>query len=90
MAKNRLEFLCRECGSNHVKWLGKCPDCGAWDSLDKFAVEAESAKSASAPIWGVAPDGAEAEDLARSGIGRAVALGSVPEASVPRLPCKKV
>ena len=86
MAKNRIEFLCRECGSNHVKWLGKCPDCGAWDSLDKFAVEAESAKSASAPIWGVAPDGAEAEDLARSGIGRAVALGSVPEASVPRLP----
>ncbi len=86
MAKNRIEFLCRECGSNHVKWLGKCPDCGAWDSLEKFAVEAESAKSASAPIWGVAPDGAEAEDLARSGIGRAVALGSVPEASVPRLP----
>jgi DNA repair protein RadA/Sms len=85
MGKTRIEFLCRECGANQTKWQGKCPDCGAWDSLEKFTVEAEAAKGAS-PIWGAPADAADAEELARGGIGRAVALGAVPEASVPRVP----
>ncbi|MEQ1731012.1 MAG: DNA repair protein RadA, partial [Vicinamibacterales bacterium] len=25
-------FVCQECGSQAAKWLGKCPDCGAWNS----------------------------------------------------------
>ena len=86
MAKTRTEFLCRECGGNHSKWMGKCPDCGAWDSLEKFTVEVESTKAGAAPIWGAPADAADSEELARSGIGRAVALGSVPEAQVPRIP----
>ncbi len=86
MAKTRTEFLCRECGGNHPKWMGKCPDCGAWDSLERFSVEVEPTKAGSAPIWGAPADGTDAEELARSGIGRAVALGSVPEAQVPRVP----
>lgn len=88
MGKTRIEFLCRDCGANHPKWQGKCPDCGAWDSLEKFAVEVEATKPGAGPIWGGA-DGAtpeEAELLARSGIGRAVALSEVPEAQVPRIP----
>jgi DNA repair protein RadA/Sms len=85
MAKSRTEFLCRECGANHPKWQGKCPDCGAWDSLERFTVEAETAAKGSAPIWSGAPD-ADPEELARAGIGRAIALGSVPEAEVPRVP----
>lgn len=89
MAKTRTEFLCRECGANHPKWMGKCPDCGAWDSLEKFAVEVESTKAmkaSSAPIWGAPADETDAEELAKAGIGKAIALGSVPEASVPRIP----
>ena len=86
MAKTRTEFLCRECGANHPKWMGKCPDCSAWDSLEKFSVEVESTKAGAAPIWSAPVDGADAEELARAGIGKAIALGSVPEASVPRIP----
>ena len=26
-------FVCQECGSQAQKWLGKCPDCGAWNSF---------------------------------------------------------
>jgi DNA repair protein RadA/Sms len=84
MGKTRIEFLCRECGANHPKWQGKCPDCGAWDSLEKFAVEVEATKPGAAPIWGSGEEG-DAEQLARGGIGRAVALGEVPEATVPRI-----
>ncbi len=85
MAKSRTEFLCRECGASHPKWQGKCPDCGAWDSLERFTVEAEVAAKGSAPIWSGGAD-ADPEELARAGIGRAIALGEVPEAAVPRVP----
>ncbi len=26
-------FVCAQCGFVSRKWLGRCPDCGAWDSL---------------------------------------------------------
>ncbi|HQZ39719.1 MAG TPA: DNA repair protein RadA [Vicinamibacterales bacterium] len=26
-------FVCQECGSQSPKWQGRCPDCGAWNSL---------------------------------------------------------
>src|SRR5450432_1669528 len=32
----RTQFLCNKCGSAHPKWMGKCPDCGAWDSLEEY------------------------------------------------------
>src|SRR5687767_13885548 len=36
MAKARVQFLCNSCGSVHPKWMGKCPDCGTWDSLEEY------------------------------------------------------
>jgi DNA repair protein RadA/Sms len=36
MAKVRTQFLCNNCGSVHPKWMGKCPDCGTWDSLEEY------------------------------------------------------
>ncbi len=33
MAKEKSVFLCQECGGSSPKWLGKCPHCGAWNSL---------------------------------------------------------
>ena len=28
-------FVCRECGSTSIKWLGRCPDCMEWNSFDE-------------------------------------------------------
>jgi DNA repair protein RadA/Sms len=36
MAKTKTQFVCNACGSIHPKWLGKCPDCGTWDSLEEY------------------------------------------------------
>lgn len=36
MAKAKTHYLCRACGGVQSRWMGKCPDCGAWDSLEKF------------------------------------------------------
>ena len=45
--KNILEFSCSECGFISTKWLGRCPDCGQWDSLvERRAPTAGSSKPA--------------------------------------------
>ncbi len=33
MRKVKTAFVCQECGVSSAKWLGRCPDCGAWNSL---------------------------------------------------------
>ena len=33
MAKKQTLFECQHCGFTSAKWMGKCPNCGAWDSL---------------------------------------------------------
>jgi len=41
-------FVCQECGSQSPKWLGRCGDCGAWNSL----VEERAAESGGAAAGG--------------------------------------
>lgn len=33
MGKTKSVFICQSCGYENPKWLGKCPGCGAWNSL---------------------------------------------------------
>ena len=33
MAKPKIRFVCQACGYATAKWLGKCPECGQWDSF---------------------------------------------------------
>lgn len=33
MAKKKTLFECQHCGFSSPKWMGKCTNCGAWDSL---------------------------------------------------------
>lgn len=33
MAKTKTLFACQKCGCQSPKWLGKCPDCGEWNSM---------------------------------------------------------
>ena len=35
MAKARTMFVCSECGYETPKWMGKCPDCGNWNTLEE-------------------------------------------------------
>lgn len=34
----KIVFVCRECGKESPKWLGRCPDCSAWNSFDEETV----------------------------------------------------
>ena len=33
MAKTTTRFVCQACGSACPKWMGRCPECGEWNSL---------------------------------------------------------
>lgn len=35
MAKVKAQFQCSECGYLSPKWLGRCPECGQWNSLEE-------------------------------------------------------
>src|SRR5260370_11511812 len=37
MAKLRTKFICQQCGGEQSKWVGKCPDCEAWNTLEEVA-----------------------------------------------------
>ena len=46
MAKTKYKFVCQSCGYTTAKWLGRCPECGAWDSLvEETEVTTKSSKS---------------------------------------------
>ena len=37
MAKDRVTFICGECGYESAKWMGKCPQCESWNTMAEFA-----------------------------------------------------
>lgn len=42
MARARSVFACTGCGYQSPRWLGRCPDCGDWNTLVEEAVQASS------------------------------------------------
>ena len=48
MAKEKIVYICSECGREYPKWSGKCLGCGAWNSLEETAPIVVSAAKAPA------------------------------------------
>ncbi len=79
MAKARTQFLCNSCGSVHPKWMGKCPDCGTWDSLEEYKTPTPDARAAAR-----SPMTSQTGDLAHGT--EALSLSEIDEADTPRRP----
>lgn len=45
MVKAKYHFACQSCGYISAKWLGKCPECGSWDSMVEEAEVVAKTKS---------------------------------------------
>ena len=78
MAKVRTQFLCNHCGSVHPKWMGKCPDCGTWDSLEEYKAPTPDARAASRAGF------SQTGDLSHGA--EALTLAEIEEADAPRHP----
>jgi DNA repair protein RadA/Sms len=94
MSKLRTVFQCQACGFESSKWLGRCPDCGEWNSFVEERQEVAAAAGRGRPplpgLEGAKPraydlvDGAEADRIP-SGIGefdRVLGGGIVPGSMV--------
>ncbi len=50
MAKKTV-FACEACGYEALKWLGKCPKCGEWDTIREFRIEKDEPKTLQQPVF---------------------------------------
>ncbi len=46
MAKMKTQFVCQQCGASYSKWMGRCENCGEWNTL----VEQEPASTAQSSV----------------------------------------
>jgi DNA repair protein RadA/Sms len=76
MAKAKIVHSCTECGAVSPKWQGRCPDCGAWNTLVETVAEAETptsrrfaALSGAARVWTLSEIEARETDRLPTGVG---------------------
>lgn len=50
MAKEKTAYVCSECGYQCAKWLGQCPACKEWNTLEEMMVAAPVKGIQSAPL----------------------------------------
>lgn len=41
MAKTKTVYVCSECGMDSPKWVGRCPSCGAWNTMKQMTIRPE-------------------------------------------------
>ncbi|MBB5347520.1 DNA repair protein RadA [Desulfoprunum benzoelyticum] len=60
--KSANRYICQQCGYQSIKWLGRCPDCGGWETLvEETAPQPRSRSGGSLPaiLLADAPDSDE-------------------------------
>ena len=88
MAKERDTFKCAECGWTGPKWLGQCPQCQAWGSIDQIgapqrsSLQAGTVTTPAQPIKSVDAESAIAKSSGVSELDRVLGGGIVPGAAI--------
>lgn len=51
MARAKVRYACQECGYSTPRWLGRCPECGAWNSfIEEHAPDSRTVGAAPAAV----------------------------------------
>ena len=48
--KTITQFVCQQCGGTQLKWMGRCPDCGEWNSFVEVVESKAGAKERSSSL----------------------------------------
>ncbi|MGE4652449.1 MAG: DNA repair protein RadA [Myxococcota bacterium] len=75
MAKPHSIFACTECGAQQPRWLGRCPECGAWSTLQQESVGGGSAEMPPQNLLAKVDQGAP----------KPLSLGEIDPEQAPRL-----
>ncbi len=54
-SRNKVAFVCTNCGSSFASWLGRCPDCGEWNTITEYKEAAASGEVGSNEVASFAP-----------------------------------
>lgn len=46
MAKDKIAYVCENCGQDSPKWVGKCPSCGQWNTFKEIKISNETGSMA--------------------------------------------
>ena len=46
MAKDKIAYVCSNCGQESAKWIGKCPSCGQWNTFKEIRIANDSGQAA--------------------------------------------
>ena len=49
MAKEKIVYVCTECGYDSPKWAGRCPSCGTWNTMKEQTIRPSVAERRAAP-----------------------------------------
>ena len=87
-SKTRTVFVCQQCGSTQLKWMGRCPDCNEWNSLvevveskpgrEKSASRLDLPRAAPVRLTEIQTDGHERLPMAMQEFSRVLGGGVVP------------
>ncbi|AUC16865.1 DNA repair protein RadA [Tenacibaculum sp. SZ-18] len=45
MAKTKTTYFCQNCGAQHAKWVGQCPNCKEWNTVVEEVVQKEEKRN---------------------------------------------
>ena len=66
MAKSVINFVCQECGYDSPQWLGKCPECGLWNSFKEIRIAKGGEQKSSNGVVPVAEKPRKLKDIVYS------------------------
>jgi DNA repair protein RadA/Sms len=85
MGKTKVLYICQQCGAQSPRWLGKCPDCGAWNSFvetmespPSSSVSSTGLRNAPVPLTEITMDGFARLQLPMGEFSRVLGGGIVP------------
>ncbi len=89
MAKSYTQYICQDCGYSNPRYLGRCPNCGNWDTMAEERIEKSSPASSTSstrfnatsvprPIQDIHSDEEERMQLKHQEFSRVLGGGLVP------------
>ena len=55
MSRTRARYVCHNCGATQPKWMGRCPECGQWNTLVETSIPSASPRASGSIVGSLAP-----------------------------------
>ena len=78
MAKDKIAYVCENCGQESAKWIGKCPSCGQWNTFKEIRIANDTGTIA-------AKSAAQSVRTAKGGANKPLRLRDISSKDDPRI-----